>query len=553
MAKFEISSKDAKIIRKSLNLFFLFFLLFGAVLGGLVAVFYQSQINTFLSELKSHESHTIELQSRTIGHEFTSIVSDLLFLTEQNELTAFLRSKSPATITDIEQEYLGFADRKKVYDQIRYLNETGMEVVRVNYNQGQPVAVSQASLQDKSRRYYFSDAFRLEQGEVFVSPLDLNIEGGKIEQPLKPMIRFGTPVFDGTGTKRGIVLINYLAKSMLETVHQASDPDQGSPMLLNNQGYWLLSHNPADEWGFMIEERADRNFARDYPEEWAAMLASNSGQMNTANGLFTFTRIFPLQESFRSSSGSTDAYAPSVKELDPSQYFWVLLSYIPPAVMKSYMHNLQFRLFMLGAGLFVVISLGAWLLALAITKRRIYQSQLISMALYDTLTGLPNRKLFFDQLESGIEHARRHERRLGLLFIDLDGFKSVNDTMGHEAGDDLLIEVGRIMRSATRRSDTVARLGGDEFAIILFEVRSEDCVARAGEKIIAVLSERIKFKVWEVTIGASIGGAIFPDTSTEADSLVKYADQAMYQSKAKGKNTFTLAKADGSGSLAKAS
>lgn len=539
--KIQMDPENIKIIRKSLNLFLLFFLVFGGVLGGGVAVFYHSQLDTFIKDLKIRESYTIELQSRIIGEEFDNIVSDLFVLTGQNELNEYLRNPAPETIPDIEKEYLELSAHKNVYDQIRYLNEDGMEVVRVNYNRGRPRPVDQAALQDKSKRYYFSDTFRLGRDEVFVSPLDLNIEGGEIERPFKPMIRFGTPVFDDTGTKRGIVLINYLAQSILDTVRRISDPNQGSPMLLNNQGYWLLGLNPVDEWGFMVKSRSDRNFARDYPAEWAAILAHHAGQINTQNGLFTFTKIYPLQEGFHSSSGSTEAYAPSVKELDPSEYFWVLLSYVSPDVMKNYTHNLQFRLFLLGAGLFVVIALGAWLLALAITKRRIYESQLISMALCDSLTGLPNRKRFFDQLETGIEHAKRYERKLGLLFIDLDGFKNVNDTMGHNVGDELLIRVGEIMQSATRKSDTVARLGGDEFGIILFEIDSPAGLARAGEKIVEALSESIKLRSGPVTIGASIGGAIYPDTSTDADSLVKYADQAMYKSKSKGKKTYTMA------------
>lgn len=536
-----MSAENNKVIRRSLNLFLLLFLIFGGILGGLVAVFYQSQLNTYISDLKNRELHTVELQSRSIGNEFDNIVSDLLFLTGQNELRTLLRNGNLETITDIETEYLSFSMRKNVYDQIRFLNETGMEVVRVNYNKGKPAAVKQSALQNKSNRYYYSDAFRLERGEVFISPLDLNIENGGIEQPLKPMIRFGTPVFDAGGVKRGIVLINYLAQSLLETIRQTSQTGQESPMLLNNEGYWLLSENPNDEWGFMMSDRSDRNFARDYPDEWAKILASKSGQLDTSNGLFTFIKIYPLEEGFRTSSGSNQAYTPSVKELDPSQYFWVLLSYIPPETMKSYEQNLQFRLFVLGAGLFIVIALGAWFLALAITKRRIYQSQLINMALYDSLTGLPNRKLFADRLETAIEHAKRHGRRLGLLYIDLDGFKHVNDSMGHEAGDDLLIRVGEIMQSVSRKADTVARLGGDEFAIVLFEINSIEGAVVAGDKIVTALCDPIRLKENEVTIGASIGVAIYPDTSAEAESLIKSADQAMYESKAKGKNTCTLA------------
>lgn len=533
--------EDEKTIRNALNLFLLLFLLLGGLLGGMVAIYYQSQLSTLLSEIKSRETNTIELQRRVIGDEFKHIASDLLILAGQNELRALFNTNTSDVIADIAAEYVNVAACKKIYDQVRYLNEKGLEIVRVNFNNGHPAAVGHSILQDKSRRYYFSDAFRLKKGEIFISPMDLNVEQGELEQPLKPMIRFGTPVFDTDGAKRGIVLINYLANNLLNIVRKAGNPDQGSPMLLNKDGYWLLSDKPEDEWGFMIKERAESNFARSFPDEWAQILASESGQLNTPNGLFTFSKIYPLQGVRQSSSDSAETYASSVELLDPEQYFWTLLSYIPSDRMHNYIYSLQFKLFLLGASLFVVIALGAWFLSLAITKRRIYQSQLLNMALYDSLTGLPNRKLFFDRLETGIEHAQRHERRLGLLYIDLDGFKDVNDIYGHEAGDELLVKVGEIMRAVSRKSDTIARLGGDEFAIILFEINSQEDALAAGDKIITTLCEPIKIKMGKIKIGASIGAAVYPDTVCTPDAIIHAADQAMYLSKAKGRNACTMA------------
>lgn len=533
--------EDEKTIRKALNLFLLLFLMLGGVLGGMVAIYYQSQLSTLLSEIKSRETNTIELQRRLIGNEFQNIVSDLLILAGQNELQALFSTSTADVTTNIAAEYVNVATYKKVYDQIRYLNENGLEIVRVNFNNGHPAAVGDSILQDKSKRYYFSDSFRLKRGEIFISAMDLNIEQEKIEQPLKPMIRFGTPVFDTDGAKRGIVIINYLANNLLNIVRKAGNPDQGSPMLLNNDGYWLLSNKPEDEWGFMIKERAASNFARSFPDEWAQILTSESGQLSTPNGLFTFSKIYPLQGGRQSSSDSAETYASSVELLDSGKYFWTILSYIPSDRMNNYIYSIQLKLFLLGASLFVVIALGAWFLSLAITKRRIYQSQLLNMALYDALTGLPNRKLFFDRLETGIEHAQRHERRLGLLYIDLDGFKEVNDIYGHEAGDELLVKVGEIMRAVSRKSDTIARLGGDEFAIVLFEINSQEDVLAAGDKIITALCEPIAIKMGKIKIGASIGAAVYPDTVCTLDALVHAADQAMYLSKAKGRNACTMA------------
>jgi len=257
--------------------------------------------------------------------------------------------------------------------------------------------------------------------------------------------------------------------------------------------------------------------------------------------LFTFSTIYPLKEGFRSSSGSGEPYKPSVKNLDPSEYFWVLVSQIPSEVMSGHTRSLLSRLFMIGAVLFVLISYGAWQLALAITKRRIYQAQLVEMALSDPLTGLPNRKLFFDRLEEGVSHANRHGRRLGLLYIDLDGFKGVNDTMGHDAGDEILIKVGKELKGILRKGDTVARLGGDEFAVILLEIKELEDARLVGEKIVTAMCQPFKLKAGTARIGASVGAAAFPDHEDKMDALVKHADTAMYKAKAEGKNTCVMA------------
>ncbi len=490
---------------KAINLFLLLFLLLGIVLWGIVSVFYRVQFRSIVGSLTTREVHTVNLQKIEVENNLSEIVSDLLFISRQNELQNYFTSGEDKAVGDIEKEYRELALRKKKYDQIRYLDTLGQEIVRVNYNGGSPAAVAKKDLQNKGKRYYFTDAFRLKQGEIFISPLDLNIEHGELEQPLKPMLRLGTPVFDANGSKRGIVLINYLAQVFLDVLKNNSKISKGRPMLVNREGYWLLHGEPEKEWGFMIKGRENVSFAKAYPEEWQTMLKQKTGQIKTENGLFTFATVYPLEEGFRTSSGSRGAYEPSVEDLDPAQYFWVLVSHVSPAVLKGHMTPLQLRVFLLGIGLFILVTLGAWFLALAITKRRIYQSYLVSMALHDALTSLPNRKYFFDKLEEGIAHAQRYGNRLGLLYIDLDGFKAVNDTSGHEAGDELLVKMSERMLAITRKTDTVARLGGDEFAILLFQVESPEGVQAAGEKLIQEINRPVRLRCGTVTVGASIG------------------------------------------------
>jgi len=170
------------------------------------------------------------------------------------------------------------------------------------------------------------------------------------------MIRLGTPVFDSRGNKRGIVLLNYLADNLLDLIEAERSSAKSGSMLVNADGYWLLHPDKEKEWGFMFEDRAAVSFAATYPAEWHRIREQGAGQMETENGLFTFITIYPLQEGYRSSSGSGEPYKPSVKGLDPSVYFWVLVSHIPSEVMTDHTRALMSRLFFIGAGLFVLIS-----------------------------------------------------------------------------------------------------------------------------------------------------------------------------------------------------
>jgi diguanylate cyclase (GGDEF)-like protein len=161
--------------------------------------------------------------------------------------------------------------------------------------------------------------------------------------------------------------------------------------------------------------------------------------------------------------------------------------------------------------------------------------------MFDALTGLPNRKLFFDRLEASLALSARYARRLALLYLDLDGFKEVNDTMGHEAGDELLKRVGALLAGSVRKSDTVARLGGDEFVVMLNEVTNLGDAALVGEKLVSALRAPIGLKTGPATISASVGVSVYPENGESAELLLQKADQAMYASKHKGKGTCTMA------------
>jgi diguanylate cyclase (GGDEF)-like protein len=152
-------------------------------------------------------------------------------------------------------------------------------------------------------------------------------------------------------------------------------------------------------------------------------------------------------------------------------------------------------------------------------------------ATHDAMTGLANRRLFYDRLKQALLHAKRYNGKVGVLFVDLDNFKTVNDLYGHHVGDALLAEVAQRLVTSVRESDTVARAGGDEFMVILGEPNSrEDCHA-AVEKILSSLEKKAHLQGVELMISASIGQALYPDDGATEDELIREADASMYRVK----------------------
>ncbi|KWT82586.1 diguanylate cyclase [Candidatus Magnetominusculus xianensis] len=171
-----------------------------------------------------------------------------------------------------------------------------------------------------------------------------------------------------------------------------------------------------------------------------------------------------------------------------------------------------------------------------ITERRIAEITLEFKVNHDSLTGLPNRLLFNDRLCQAMAIAKRYKKIFALLFLDLDNFKDVNDNLGHETGDLLLIEVGKRLRESVRESDTVARLGGDEFTVIIRNVEDINSVALVADKIKDNISRQYTLNSHTVSIGVSIGICLYSNDATNAEVLMKRADSAMYHAKKSGRN-----------------
>ncbi len=350
--------------------FFLLFLSMAALVGSVLAVLYFGEVDSQQTELKLKEVGRLETQKEVINRYIQAIATDVLTVSKHYELHLLLNTGSDRHRESLGNEFLWFSRIKKIYDQVRLLDERGMELLRVNYHNGAPRIIPDGELQFKGGRYYFDDTFKLLENEVFVSPFDLNIEQGEIEQPIKPMIRFGTPIFDRSGRKRGVVLLNYLGATLLERMKKISDNESGDLMLLNSKGYFLCGPRREDEWGFMYDDKKDRTFARSNPEAWKMVLNAESGQFSDLHGLFTFMTIRPFTQAQISSTGSGEPFKPSEKMIKGPEYNWKLISHIAPSAMPWKQNALLSKMLLVYAAMLLLSAFGAGAISRASLKRR---------------------------------------------------------------------------------------------------------------------------------------------------------------------------------------
>lgn len=289
-------------------------LLLAAIAWGLL----QTRLRAEHSALRAEVRHVVRQAAGTVTGQLTELRGDVLFLASLSSLHAWLAAGTAAARTRLTLDFLAFAHARGIYDQVRYLNAGGREVVRIDWNGGHPAVVPTAALQDKARRYYVRDTLGLSRGQVYVSPFDLNIEHHRIEQPPKPMIRLGTPVYGPDGRKRGLVVLNFLGQRLLARLRATPRPHGSRLSLLNSAGYWLLAPRPGLAWGFMYPKRHSRRFSRAHPAVWKAIMSGlPQGQFRHGEDLYTYARL-PLSRVFNANAGAR---------------YWVVLSRVPHAVL----------------------------------------------------------------------------------------------------------------------------------------------------------------------------------------------------------------------------
>ncbi len=347
--------------------------------------------------VEATEREQLSLEREILRGEFRAVAADLLYLARCEAVRQLLRGGQASDRRSLAEELVRFSETHRVYDQVRLLGDDGQELVRVNRQRRQAVIVPDEALQTKGQRYYFQETMALRPGEIFVSPLDLNVEDGRIERPLKPTIRFATQVVDDQGRARGILVLNYLGAALINQLRQAGQYAAGRLLLANSEGFWLHGPRAEWEWGFQLAGRQAFTMNATYPRAWRAIEQEPAGQVLTPEGLFTYLTIDPgdeldLEAIPREAAGPR---GPAVR----SRESWRLISYVSRERLSARLAGLRTALALFCLTLTPPIALGGWLLARArvrhelarqalhTAQRQIVQSARLA-AIGEAMTGL---------------------------------------------------------------------------------------------------------------------------------------------------------------------
>ncbi|ODV12833.1 MAG: hypothetical protein ABT22_05315 [Thiobacillus sp. SCN 64-317] len=465
------------------------------------------------------------------------------------------------------------------YFQIRLIraDRHGLEVVRVDRDGTDLTRVDGAMLQEKGHYPYVFQTLRLKPGDTYLSPIRINQEQGTHTGHGQPTLQVARQVFASDGRLYGLIIINIDLNGLFGLLKADLPATQGL-YLTNAQGDFLIHPDPEQTFGF---QRGHRILAQDVFPSVAdiinekadyRLISLNSPPVLRGHPALPATAVFLRQ--------------PLGNYVSDDSFVLIGLS-MPQREITRHTHTLAIA----SLNIVLVFSAVAFVLALWMSRALTSPLQRILQAVgrvsaggdpgelplnrkdelgdlargvahmhtqirdqmaalderrrtvdhlsrHDTLTGLPNRRMFFDVLKHAVTQAERTGAQLAVMFIDLDHFKAVNDTHGHATGDRVLQIVAARLQHCVRSGDTLARLGGDEFIILIESLSTREPVTAIAQKLIAQFETPFSVGPHEARLGLSIGISVLPEDGVEAETLVARADEAMYAAKLAGRNGY---------------
>ncbi len=333
-----------------------------ALLIGLGGYFYiDNQQTARLTALQADESLNVGLGAAMLDRRTLVLLQDLRYQVRINTISADNRAVPDSSL--IARHFVELLHSKPVYDELRWIDTNGQELVRVELEGGQPVVVAQERLQNKADRYYFAEAMKLAPGEVYISPVDLKVENRGIVVPYKRNLRLAMPLVGNAGDKYGILVFNYHVDEMIAYMEAVTKPVADHLVLLNGAGDFLHSPNSEDERGF-IENNKQQGLPARFPASWARLIAKDYGQFIDAQGLWTFQAVYPLRvgspniSTIRANEQTGLADAASVHR-------WLVVSLLTPPALAALTRHDETPIYLWGALILGLFAVGSGLIVRA--------------------------------------------------------------------------------------------------------------------------------------------------------------------------------------------
>ena len=549
--------------------------LVGLLVSGLTG-FYAFHVSRSLLVQSSQDELLLSTQvlARRIALTRQEVSRNLMVLASHPAAQASLQANAGSAQTQLATLFKVLMSANPAYLQIRLISakEHGMERVRVDRDSGTLQEVTGDDLQEKGHFAYVSETLKLAYGETYLSPIAINHEQGSHAGLDRPTLQLATPVSDAQGQALGLLVINLDLDGMFALL-SADLPEDFALYLANYQGDYLIHPDNTKTFGF---DRGRRVLMQDEFTQTAALVdqTAESVLLQTDQGPHAFAPLLAAfvgrpvlisSEETRLILGLARPLEGVLKQTDQlgrtilqivilvslaCAFLAVLVARAltrPINSMIAAVHRFSNDNKVLPLPVERSDEIGMLARSFARMQSQIRKQmddlhdsheELEHLAQHDMLTELPNRRMFMDRLEQAIARAERTEEGFALLFIDVDNFKSFNDTLGHAAGDAVLKTVAQRLAANTRRIDTVARLGGDEFVAMIDNFSDRNLISAFTEKLLAALKAPMEFEGHTLCVEFSIGISQFPDDGSTAEEVINNADRAMYRTKAGGRNGY---------------
>ncbi|MCT4607224.1 MAG: diguanylate cyclase [Marinisporobacter sp.] len=496
---------------------------------------------------------------------------DMLFLNKiaEDEFKADGIDHKEESLEHLTMVFFYFSKTNKQYDQIRFINEDGYEVIRINNKGGKPEIVKNKDLQYKGNRYYIKEAKKLKKEQMYISPIDLNREHGKIEKPMNPMMRLVMPIYH-ENTLKGFVALNLKINYLLKDIENGKKRSTyKNVMLINEDGFYIMHPDQEKEWGGKVDYNTGENFKKDYPNYLELYYATDLKMMEKKENILSWNPVKILKGRdknlcvavFVEKKDYNSPLSLFTKEWLLQMFVVLILVIIAGIYISDYLSRPIIKLTRavekIGKGNFDVDididtkdeieSFAYEVKKMSFELKNMYHNMEIlvkerteklenahlkmkKMANTDSLTGLYNRHYFNQYIEKEEERIRKEKRTLVIFIIDVDKFKYINDFYGHNVGDEVLKEVAKILKASVKKGDTVVRYGGDEFLIVVSNTEQE-----RGNHLMKRMNKHIKewnenTKILQHELSLSVGAAEYNGEGSILE-IIKIADERMYENK----------------------